>query len=191
METVNKNTLSRRTLAKGALWSAPVLAASSTVPSYAASKPRPAMDIGGFISLTKDCSSGVLKFAGSGRYPRRGLWVVNADETSQATHAKITYYFPSAYADLRWKANASNGAWSLLSLDSTAPQQEGFVAYSTTFAGSWRYRADHRSLIATTGPSFEAHIDPSICQPKIEVYNLRTVIVDGEQVSAMRGPVVV
>lgn len=69
METVNKNTLSRRTLAKGALWSAPVLAASSTVPSYAASKPRPAMDIGGFISLTKDCSSGVLKFAGAGRYP--------------------------------------------------------------------------------------------------------------------------
>lgn len=43
--------ISRRTIAKAGVWSAPVVAASAAVPAYAASKETPGVQYGVYVSV--------------------------------------------------------------------------------------------------------------------------------------------
>ncbi|MDN5604158.1 MAG: hypothetical protein L0G59_01855 [Kocuria sp.] len=191
METVNKNTLSRRTLTKGALWSAPVLAASSTVPSYAVSDEHAPMEVSGFVRLSKECNTGrpsVLTLDGTGMYPIRGFWIMEAEPSTVAVNAKLTYYFPNSIKQVNWTAQKNNGEWTTPQIDVTAPPKENFIAFSTTYYGEWDYDDEDAVLRAITGPSFWGTFTSPICPSSITTYALRTVTADGITITEERGP---
>ncbi|WP_346844600.1 hypothetical protein [uncultured Rothia sp.] len=98
-------TITRRTLAKGAAWSAPVILASATIPAYAASKVeyKPTYSIG--ASYTYSGSVNTLKLGSNTRrslpFPD-GLGVryeTGASKTLEATLTalKVVYAFPKGW----------------------------------------------------------------------------------------------
>lgn len=55
--------ISRRTIAKAGVWSAPVVAASAAVPAYAASKETPGVQYGVYVSVQNN--GGYVGYASS------------------------------------------------------------------------------------------------------------------------------
>lgn len=180
----------RRTVAKGALWSAPVVAVTTTMPAYTASATRPAPGLQGWVALAKGCStSSTLAVDGVGAYPNRGLWIEGAAETTRAGSAALTYYLPSTLGSLTWTPQAGNGAWPTPRVDPAAPLRSGFTAYTTSYSGSWTFNRTNKILMATSSPSFSTRLDYSLCSRQITAYALRTVIVDNVKTTFARGPV--
>ena len=191
METVNKNTLSRRTLAKGALWSAPVLAASSTVPALAISDEHAPMEVSGFVGFYKECITGrpgVLTLDGTGMYPVRGFWIMEAEPSTVAVNAKLTYYLPDFLKEVNWTPQKNNGEWTTPRIDMAVPPKSGFVSFSTTYYGEWDYDEEDAVLRTITGPSFRGTFSTRTCPSSITTYALRTVTADDITITEERGP---
>ncbi|MEI2776891.1 MAG: hypothetical protein V9G19_13170 [Tetrasphaera sp.] len=134
---------SRRTLAKGAAWSIPVMAMGSFAPARAASLPP---GLQGWVNLIKGCDTQsprnmTVEINGIGNYPTRGLWVYNTTPTTVITGAKLTLYFPSDWNVTSITAATGNSGWSVPAPDSSVPVKPGLQAYSTTYTGTWQYVA--------------------------------------------------
>ena len=180
----------RRSLMKTAAWAAPTAAVSVAAPAFAVS-PESKKGLQGWVTVQSSCRNGqTLTIDGRGSYPDRGLWIMETAEgfdlsESTVEGAKITFYFPSTLGNLSW-TNRSGAGWSNLTRDDSAPQKAGYVAYSSTYGGQWRYDATHDVLIAVGQPRFEA--TRSGCS-RITAYARRSVTVDGEFIAFERGPI--
>ncbi|WP_269928056.1 hypothetical protein [Kocuria massiliensis] len=179
---------SRRTIAKGAAWSMPIIAAAAATPTYAASA-QPGLQ--GWVTLGKSCNTtSALTLSGVGAYPDRGIWIEQASATSKATNASLTYYVSSSLGNLTWKAQADNGAWSIPVVDTAAPAKAGFTAYTTKYSGTWSFKSDANVLLASSNPSFTAALTTySACTAGIQAYATRDVTVDGNRIQFTRGPI--
>ncbi|PWJ27315.1 hypothetical protein ATK17_3506 [Branchiibius hedensis] len=185
--------VSRRTLAKGAAWTTPVLLVGVVAPPASAS-PQPGLQ--GWVDVGKSCNASfamTLTIDGTGSYPDRGLWVYNA-QPAQISNAYITFYYPSGLGTIAWTAASGNSNWSVPAVDATAPVIAGYTAYTTRYSGTWTYHAT-----GTDGPYSTADGDPKFtatvagagtyCRNGVSVYARRTVTVNGTVYTFLRGPV--
>lgn len=182
----------RRTLAKAAVWTTPVIAMGAAAPAIAASAPP---GLQGYVTVVKQCSGGDMRLAinGIGSYPDRGLWVFNARPSSLA-NAAITFYFPTSLGTIPWSTESGSAGWSVPTVDSSVTQISGFTAYTTKYTGSWAYVSTGTDpySFATGQPSFAATVTASMARCNtggLTLYARRTVDVDGKTVSFQRGPV--
>ncbi len=184
MSSTQSPTLTRRNIAKAAVWSTPVLVAASAVPAYAAS-PEPR--IRGWLHLVKDCSRSEITVGPSRKF-EPGLWVENARANIKATNAMITFYMPHRFDPLRWQAEHDNGAWSIPQHNPSAPQRGGYTAYTTRYSGTWDFQSRDKRLRATSHPSFYAPLDPHVCSGEATLYLAGTVTIDGNTLTANSDP---
>lgn len=182
MKTRAKNIVSRRVLAKGAMWAAPVVAATAFVPSHAVSNAQPTPRVSGNMQVKSECffnTDNIIRISNVANYPRGGFWVEEAQASSKATDAKIIFYFPTNLGDLKWRAQRNNGLWSTPTYDSTAPTINGFRAYTTTYHGTWEYNGKNRILLTTSGMEFVANGPQNLCRATVTTHAIRSVKVDG------------
>lgn len=115
------DTLSRRTLAKGAAWSVPVVAAAATVPALA-------------VSPTKVVPSGKicrLYFGGGSVNAQTTSVYLSVDDTATGyvpAHSTITWTFTASSATLPSTNYPTNGGWAL----SRVATANGFTVTLTT-----------------------------------------------------------
>ncbi|KYH45027.1 hypothetical protein [Branchiibius sp. NY16-3462-2] len=183
--------VTRRTLAKGAAWTTPVLLVGAVTPPASASV-QPGLQ--GWVTVGKSCDSNTMTLTidGTGSYPDRGLWVYGPS-TQNIANAFITFYYPSTLA-ITWAANPTNASWSVPAIDNTAPAISGFTAYTTKYSGAWTYHptgADGPYSTANGQPNFTGTAQNAgvLCRNGVNVYARRTVTVNGTQVTFLRGPV--
>ena len=183
--------VTRRTLAKGAAWTTPVLLVGAITPPASASV-QPGLQ--GWVGVKKDCSGIVsrtmtLTIDGTGSYPDRGLWVYGPSNPVIA-NAYITFYYPSALV-ITWTATSANSLWSVPTVDNTAPVIAGFTGYTTNYSGGWTYHStgtDGPYSTANGQPSFTgtAPATSTLCNNSTTVYARRTVTVNGQTISFVR-----
>ncbi len=182
MKTRAKNIVSRRALAKGAMWAAPVMTTTAFVPSHAVSNAQSTPRVSGNMQVKSECFSNtenIIRISNVANYPRGGFWVEEAQAKSKATDAKITFYFPTNLGGLQWRAQRNNGLWSTPAYDSTAPTINGFRAYTTTYTGTWGYDGKNRILLTTSGMDFVANGPQNLCRATVNIHAIRSVKVDG------------
>ena len=184
--------LTRRTLARTAAWTTPVIAMGAAAPAVAASA---APGLQGYVTVAKQCAGTTMTLTinGTGTYPDKGLWVFNA-QPSSLSNAAITFYYPSSLGTISWSAAAGNSGWSTPTVDSTAPQISGFTAYTTKYTGSWTYVSTSAPpySFANGQPNFTATVTATTARCSdggVSVYARRTVDVDGTTIAFQRGPV--
>ena len=190
----------RRTVVKGAAWSAPVIAVGTAAPAHAASLPP---GLQGWVTVGKNCnwqSDDVLTINGTGgngveppNSGTRGLWIYNTTSSTTVANARITFYYPDSLGSLTWTAEPSNSGWSVPQVSTVDPPIAGFTAYTTYYTGGWQFRdlpgTDNDYTRATGRPNFVASKQINNCDGTIQVYARRTVTVDGQVISFLRGPV--
>lgn len=181
----NTSGLSRRTLAKGAAWATPVITLAATAPATAAS-PQPGLQ--GWVNLATQCTGSwsrtqSLTIDGRGTYPDRGLWVFNTTPSTNITNASITFYFASS--SLIWSAAAGNSGWSTPVVDSSAPNQQGYTAYTTNYSGAWNSRPGPPPYSYAEGQPHFTSSSFSGCND-ITAHAYRSVTVNGVVVAFMR-----
>lgn len=144
--TVNEG-VKRRTLAKGAIWSIPVVAVASAAPAFAAS-PQPTLSAAGrgtwnltwYTERVDNYQSFKLFSTIPGNTsPGQGFCVLNSTTSSAISNASVTYYLP--YYDLRFSAQNGPGfnGWSQLSRDSSKNNKYyrsvTYYAYTSVYSG--------------------------------------------------------
>lgn len=185
-------TPSRRTLVKGAAWSVPVVAMAGGAPAMAASPPIPPNGLNGWVTLSRRCQFGADFFIdGRGTFTGggandRGIWTFVPDPDANITFAQIIFYFDRS--DLSF-TNSSGAGWSNLTraavLDGGAP---GY-AYETQYTGLWTYYPGSEAWVADTDPYWSSNLGSGCAE--ITAYARRTITVNDETVSFLRGPVYV
>lgn len=174
----------RRTLVRGVAWSVPAIAVAGAAPAMAASIPPRGLN--GWVQLEKRCDEARFNINGAGSYPDRGIWVFVNDPTATISGAEIIFYF--ADSTLTW-TNSSGPGWTNLTRyaagDGLAPA--GFYAYRTSYSGGWTYNATDEVHVANNDPYWYRVL--SGCPDSICAYARRTVTVNGETISFLRGPV--
>lgn len=186
--------LSRRVLARGAAWTVPAVALAAAAPGLAASPPPPGLQ--GWVEISKDCnsfSSDVLEIDGRGDYSTRGLWVFYTTTATVLTDARITFYYPASLGTLTWATATGNSGWSAPVTGGPDPAISGYIAYTTYYSGTWTWvnapGTDPDYKLADGDPHFTESLDITNCGNSIPVYARRTVTVDGEVITFLRGPV--
>lgn len=173
---------SRRSIVKGAAWAAPAVLATATIPAYAASKP--ALD-GWLSNIVSSCSrdrwSGVwsMTYTIDGQvdtYPTRGLWISNAPASATIGATKIIQYISDAAGLLKFQRGGTSNQWSTLAYDSTAPVKSGYIAYTTTFSGTWQYDAAKKLWFPSTRPYFTTTVGK--CITALQVITARFVTIN-------------
>lgn len=192
----------RRTVVKGAAWSAPVIAVGTAAPALAASPLPPGLQ--GWVTVGKDCNNSgndVLTIngtGGNGAEPpdtgTRGLWIYNTTNSTTIANARITFYFPNSVAPLTWTAVSGNSGWTVPVVSTVDPPIAGFTAYTTYYSGGWEFRDLNPGTAndftrAIGRPNFQASKEISSCGSTIQVYARRTVTVNGQTISFIRGPI--
>lgn len=188
--------LNRRSVAVGALWTAPVIAFGAFAPAIAAS---PVPGLNGWVLVRKNCSNASsiqLTINGNGdgtRYPvgqGYGLYVLNTTANSTVTGARITFYYPSDLGTLTWSAGSGTAGWSVPTIDGSAPAKSSFTAYTTTYSDStgWTFNTGTPNYTIATGvPVFSASSSQtSYCSSSVTVWARRSVIVDGQTLTFER-----
>ena len=191
----------RRTVVKGAAWSAPVIAVGTAAPAQAASPLPPGLQ--GWVTVGKDCNTfgndtlTINGTGGNGAEPpntgTRGIWIYNTTASTTVANARITFYYPNSVAPLTWSAASGNSGWSVPVVSTVDPPIAGFTAYTTFYTGPWEFRnlpgtANDYSR-ATGRPNFQASKVIPSCGSTIQVYARRTVTVNGQTISFIRGPI--
>ena len=138
----------RRHLAKGAIWSVPVVAIANAAPATAAS-PTPQLKVSGRGSWNLWWDStfvdGYRSFklystVPDGLAPAPGFCVENSKASTQIANASVTYYLPY-YSSLTFSARNGPGfnSWSRLSRDSSKSNKYyngvTYYAYTTVYTG--------------------------------------------------------
>lgn len=191
----------RRSVVAGAAWAAPTIAIGSAAPAMAASR-RPGLQ--GWVTVGKNCSrdsNDVLRIDGTGgngaeppNTGTRGLWIFDTSNVTQIENARITFYFPSSLGTLSWTTVSGNTNWSAPVVSTVDPPIAGYTAYTTYYSGGWQFRdltpgTDNDYTRATGRPNFRASQVINNCGSAITAYARRTVTVDGETISFIRGPI--
>ena len=141
----SSTTVSRRTIARGALWATPVITVASAAPVLAAS---PVPGLNGWVEVGKNCplsGAKTVRIDGNGdgtRYPAGqgyGIYVVDLYQDTAVSNASITFYYPSSMT-ITWSANAGTSGWSLPVVDTSEPVA-GYIGYKTSYSGGWTYYA--------------------------------------------------
>lgn len=181
--------LDRRRLVTGVAWAAPIAAVATAAPAVAAS-PQPGLQ--GRVTLTRNCSGGraTIQADSAGNYPERGLWAEGVRENTSVTGATVVLYLPSSVfpTSTTWTRNTSDTVWSVFQSTTAVPQKRGFNAWSSTYSGTWQYRATERIKFAT-GVLNQTTSRGTACPSSLQAYALRIVTIDGKQYSFERGPV--
>lgn len=187
----------RRQVVKGAAWTAPVIAMGTAAPAQAASPLPPGLQ--GWVTVGKNCGTDRLTIDGTGggnasppNNNSRGLWIYNTTASTQIANARITFYYPSSYGTITWTAVSGNSNWSVPVPSTVDPPIAGYIAYTTVYSGGWQFMnlpgtANDYSR-ATGGPNFRASVNVS-CSGTIPIFARRTVTVNSETISFIRGPV--
>lgn len=164
MQQPEARDISRRTVALGAAWSVPVIAAAHASPAFAASR-EPVSDptLQGKINHRKTCDPAGYKYR-SALYPSGykvlidqvpeggktvtdvdgnpvsyGFYVLDGSVDQKPTEASMTIYFPVEYGSFTFTNLAPNSGWTALTRDDSAPRIDGLVAYTTNFVGTWTW----------------------------------------------------
>lgn len=182
--------ISRRSVAKGAAWAAPVIVATTAIPAYAASLANKALD--GWVNNSTRCTrdyrgvtSTTYEFNGTGVYPTRGLWVSGAREDSKIEDVKIIQYLGYTANPATFQAVQAS-QWTTLTYDPYAPKKDGYLAYSTAYTGSWRYDPDSGMHFASSLPYFRTTLTSRSCVTSLNVVTYRQVVIDGQLYSFER-----
>lgn len=204
--------LSRRTLARGAAWSVPVVAVGSAAPALAAS-PQPGLQ--GWVQATKNCNNTTTMNVTFDSYegvspqptpippPAWGLYVYNITDTTRVGDAFITVYVPSSLAINQFTALTGNVGWSTPTqgagtpsctahICEGAPPPAGYTAFTTRYvANSWyaqtgtnppRLQAAGRLRLRAYAPRGQG-----LCETGgLNIYITRSVCVDGQQICFTR-----
>ncbi|MDN5639781.1 hypothetical protein I6H58_03400 [Rothia kristinae] len=175
--------ISRRTLARGAAWSLPAVAAAAAVPAQAAS---PKLGLQGWVHFQRSCSRSTttMTIDGRGSYPLKGLWVEGATSATKVADAQLTVWFPTSLGRLDWR-NRGSSQW-FISSTRRDPNRPGYYAYTLTYTGGWSFNAQGEYKSATEQPYFTASV--SGCVGTTPLYTRRDVTVDGETFVIERGP---
>lgn len=190
----NSTMPTRRTVAKAAAWTTPVLAVGVAAPAASASTTATPPGLQGWVTVNESCSTSAgmqLSIDGTGNYPDRGLWVFNTTKTTSIADAAITLYFPSGM-NLQWSyASGGSSHWTLLAVDTTAPPISGMTAYTTRYTGAFAYVPGNPTYSYAVGqPKFQAKaLAYKYCQSAITAYARRTVTVNNKQIAFQRGPI--
>ena len=181
----------RRTLVVGTAWATPAVLAVSSLPAVAASRPA---GLQGWVSLGRTCGTGknpvnTITIDGRGAFTGggdndRGLWVFIDDPKAVITDATMIFYISGT--ELTFTAAAGNSGWSVPVKDTTVPQMNGYVAYRTTYSGTWTWNATYRTWVAVGQPHFTGTWTGSCTQRTL--YLRRLVTVNGTVTELLRGP---
>lgn len=199
--------ISRRTVMKGAAWSAPLLVAAVAAPLAAASGKVPPKGLNGWVTVSLDCDNGNrYRFDATqgsfvnGGTSDRGIWLF-AGPTASISGATMIIYL--ARQDLSFTNGSTGTGWTNLVRssgdDGTAPS--GFFAYKATYSGGWHYNPTPPPYVDNNGdpqtqvwvaddkPRWTTNVGNSCNQ--MTSYISRIVTVDGTVYSFVRGPVTV
>lgn len=191
--------ISRRTVTKGIAWAAPAVAIAGAAPAYASS-PIPPNGLNGWVQLSRRCDifGNYVRVDGRGSYPSRGLWTFVPDPEADIEIATITFYFNRDNLSFTNGSGWGSG-WSNLvrnpAEDATAPAT-GFFAYTTTYTGGWTWNPRMQGPGGMDPGGWEASNDPLFtasragCGGAISAYARRSITVNGETVTFLRGPIV-
>lgn len=178
MQRPEARDISRRTVALGAAWSVPVIAAAHASPAFAAS-PELVNDptLQGKINHRKTCDPAGYHYR-SALYPSGykvlidqvpeggktvtdvngnpvsyGFYVLDGAADHKPTAASMTIYFPVEYGSFTFTNLAPRSGWTALTRDDNAPSINGLVAYTTSFVGTWVWDSS-ASRWVTVGSEF-------------------------------------
>lgn len=173
--------INRRRLVQGTAWAAPVVLAATSVPAYAAS---PTRGLDGWLLNSTRCTNDAYgrrittyEFNATGSYPTRGLWVSGATEKSVIGSTKIIQYIGYTAATLTFQV-AQASQWTTLAYDASAPKRDGYIAYSTTYTGTWSYDKATGLYFPANQPYFRARITGT-CISGLRVTTRREIVIDG------------
>lgn len=185
---------SRRTVAKSAAWSVPVIAVGVAAPAASASTTATPPGLQGWVTVSESCSTATgmqLTIDGTGSYPDRGLWIFNTTKATTIAGASITFYFASDMK-LQWSyASGGSSQWTLPARDSAAPPISGMTAYTTRYTGAFAFVPGKPSYSYAVGqPKFQSTpLSYGYCRSAIKAYARRSVAVNGEPIAFQRGPI--
>lgn len=135
-------TLSRRTIAKGAVWSAPLVVASSAIPAYAASNLNGLYGRSSVFSGTgvDNTSTSTVQIrtdqSVSGNLPGFTLYYVPGGEQTTATLTSLKYYFAvdKKYEVSNFQITSGTSTWQLNGLSSSPlKMNDGTMLSPTTY----------------------------------------------------------
>lgn len=174
--------INRRRLVQGTAWAAPVVLAATSVPAYAAS---PTRGLDGWLLNTIRCANDAYgrrittyEFNATGSYPTRGLWVSGATEKSVIGSTKIIQYIGYTAATLTFQVVQAS-QWTTLAYDASAPKRDGYIAYSTTYQGTWSYDKATGLYFPANQPYFRTTVATGTCLSRLPVITRREVVIDG------------
>lgn len=174
----------------------PAATLTGIAPAFAAS-PIPPNGLNGWVVLGRNCSSGANDFVVDGRgsfttgvTSDRGIWTFVPDPAATITFAEIIFFFT---IDGLTFTNSSEPGWTNLtrapSYDGSSPAS-GFYAYRATYSGGWTYFPAQEAWVADSDPYWIENNMPGDCR-EVCAYAQRTITVNGDTVSFVRGPVCV
>jgi hypothetical protein len=190
----NSATPTRRTVAKSAAWTVPVIALGVAAPAASASTTATPPGLQGWVTVSESCSivTGMqLTIDGTGSYPERGLWIFNTTKTTAIKDATVTFYFP-ADMNLQWSyASGGSTQWTVPAKDSSAPSIAGMTAYTTRYTGAFAFVPGNPAYSYAVGqPKFQSKaLSYNYCRSAITGYARRSVSVDGQPIAFQRGPI--
>lgn len=183
------------------MWSAPVIAVGTAAPAEAVSPLPPGLH--GWVTVGKNCDTfgndtlTINGTGGNGAEPpntgTRGIWIYITTSSTTLANARMTFYYPNSVAPLTWSAASGNSGWSVPVVSTVDPTIAGFTAHTTFYTGGWEFRnlpgtANDYSR-ARGRPNFQASKVIPSCGSTIQVYARRTVTVNGQTISFIRGPI--
>lgn len=126
----------RRTVVKGAMWSAPVIAVGTAAPAGAVSPLPPGLQ--GWVTVGKNCNTfgndtlTINGTGGNGAEPpntgTRGIWIYITTSSTTLANARMTFYYPNSVAPSTWSAASGNSGWSVPVVSTVDPTIAGFTA---------------------------------------------------------------
>lgn len=162
--------ISRRAVAKGSAWAAPVAVTSAAAPALAASGPQPAPTIAGNGYIPRLSCSGttlVARFDNRTSYtsaaPSIGYWVNNPNGGIPTCAARVTYLDSRLTNPVWTRMDATKTAWSIpapaptVVCGTTIPTFAGMTPFVTYYSGTWTSvpTANPPFIIATEGSDFK------------------------------------
>ncbi|MDO4919091.1 hypothetical protein [Kocuria sp.] len=186
--------INRRTLAKGAVWSVPVVAMASAAPAVAASAAPELRPSGrfsynqGWGSTQTDNSTAykVFSTASGGTTPASGFCILNTNTSMSISNAAVTYYFPLSNLTFSTEGGPGANGWSLMTRDTTKSTKSynGVTYYPYTS----RYTAAVTARTSTTCFPVYGFQSSSTSTRASYIYVDHSVVVDGQTLTANFGP---
>lgn len=192
---MGNESIDRRHLAKGAIWSVPVVAVVSAAPATAAS-PSPQLQASGrgtwnltwYTERVDNFQSFKLFSTTPGSTtPGQGFCVLNSTTSTQISNASVTYYLP--YYDLTFSAQNGPGfnGWSRLSRDygkgNKSYRNITYYAYTSVYSGGITARNG-----TTCFPAFGFESNDGLDSSGYFFVD-HSVLVNGNTLTANYGPV--